>query len=91
MGYLTYRGPADAVLTVGDGEVLLQGVVVLFQQTHTAIFELMFPECPERANCSHVRLTLPDGHQEFGRVTYSTPGALVFKTEDDWGKLGCQP
>lgn len=91
MGYLTYRGPADVVLTIDGGEVDLPELVVLFQQTHTAVFELIFPECSERIRCSDVKVTLPNGHIEYGRVTYTSWGVLVFSTGDEWGMPREQP
>ena len=91
MGYLTYRGPADVVLTVGGGQVDLPGLMVLLQQTHTGVFELMFPDCPERVSCSDVRVTLPNGHVESGPVTYRKWGVLVFNTGDERGMLRGRP
>ncbi|SQF93857.1 Uncharacterised protein [Paucimonas lemoignei] len=85
MAYLTYRGPADVVLTIDGVEVDLPRLTVLFQQTHTAVFELMFPDRPERVSCSDVRVTLPSGHVEYGPVTYRNWGVLVFNTGDEWG------
>jgi len=91
MSYLTYRGPADVVFTTDGGEVDLPGLIVLLQQTHTAVFELMFPDRPERMSCSEVRVTLPNGHVEYGPVTYRNWGVLVFNTGDEWGMPREQP
>jgi hypothetical protein len=86
MGYMSYRGPADVVFTTGEGEVEMPGLLVLFEQTHTATFALMFADRSERLTCSHVRIILPDGHLEYGPVTYSKYGVLVFNTGDEWGR-----
>lgn len=78
MGYLTYRGPADVVLTIDAGDVDLPGLMVLFQQTHTAVFELLFPDHPERERCSAVKVTLPDGYTECGSSLTPNTGSWCF-------------
>lgn len=92
MAHLSYSGFADVVLTIEGGEVELPGVAVHFAQIHTATFRLgILPDRPERTRCSAVRVTLPDGHVEYGPVTYTTFGLLLFNTGDEWGVQREQP
>lgn len=79
MGYMTYGGPADVLFIQEDQEKLVPALEVRFTQTHTAVFDLSFtPDRPERQGCTALRVTLPDGRDEAGAVTYSTWGTLVF-------------
>lgn len=89
MAYMTYRGPADLVLYQGERACELRDVTVAFEQTHTATFTLSFlPDRTERLTCTEVRITLPDGWVEYGRVTYYPPSALCFPQQMNGEYLG---
>jgi len=86
MSYMSYSGPADVVLVVGDQRIELPRLAVNLEQTHTATFRLgILPDRQERQRCSWVKVTLPDGYSESGPVTYRAFGLLVFTTHDEWG------
>jgi len=92
MAYMTYSGPADVVFELGEERSVVHDLVVSMEQTHTATFRLVFiPDRPERASCTAVRVALPSGIVEYGPVTYTKSGLLVFYTGDEWGVPRGQP
>ena len=92
MAYMTYRGPADVLFEMGEERSVVHDLVVTLEQTHTATFRLMFiPDRPECLICTAVTVTLPNGSVEYGPVTYTKSGLLVFYTGDEWGMPRGQP
>lgn len=92
MSYMTYTGPADVVLVVGDQRIELPGLAVNLGQTHTTTFRLgMLPDRQEREVCSLVEVTLPDGYSQSGPVTYTAFGLLVFTSHHERGMPRAQP